>query len=66
MGGIYSEDLVSFAIIVDGKQISHAHQIQSILIEQTINRIAQATITLLDGNAGIQDFQISASDTFIP
>ncbi|MEI8603539.1 hypothetical protein P4S55_24310 [Shewanella sp. PP-Sp27a-2] len=49
-----------------GSAIPDAYQVYAIYIEQTINRIATATISLLDGDAAKESFVISASAVFVP
>jgi len=59
-------DLVSFSILINGKQIDESYQVVSIGIENSVNRIPYASIRILDGSASAEDFSISDSDDFIP
>ncbi|HWZ03321.1 MAG TPA: hypothetical protein VNX40_06880, partial [Mucilaginibacter sp.] len=59
-------DLVSFAIMVNGKEINGAYQVFSIFVENAVNRIPAARIHILDGTPSGEDFPISDSDDFIP
>ncbi|MDR3526843.1 MAG: type VI secretion system tip protein VgrG, partial [Rhizomicrobium sp.] len=61
-----ASDLVSFVVKVDGNAIPGSYQVQAITVEQAINRIATAVLTILDGDAAAEDFAISASETFVP
>jgi Rhs element Vgr protein len=58
--------VVTYAIKVDGTAIPGEYPVFAIHIEQAINRIATAVITLLDGSASGENFAISASPTFVP
>jgi len=59
-------DLVSFAILVNGKEINGAYQVFSIFVESAINRIPTAKIQILDGTPSEEDFPISDSSDFVP
>ena len=58
--------VVTYSISAAGSAIPDTYQVYSIRIDQTINRISTATITLLDGNAAAESFTVSASATFVP
>lgn len=58
--------VVSYAINVKGAPIPGSFQVYAIHIEQTVNRIATATIELLDGAPSAESFPVSASDYFVP
>jgi len=59
-------DLVSFAIMVNGKEINGVYKVFSIFVENAVNRIPAARIHILDGTPSEADFPISDSDDFIP
>lgn len=59
-------DLVSFTIMVNGKEINGAYQVLSIFVENAINRIPAAKIQIMDGSPSEEDFPISDSNDFIP
>lgn len=59
-------NLVSFSILSAGSEIPSTYEVLEIRIEQHLNRIAEAEITLRDGNTAKQDFEITDSDTFKP
>ena len=61
-----ASDLVSFVVKVDGNAIPGSYQVQAITVEQAINRIATAVLTILDGDTAAEDFTVSASETFVP
>lgn len=63
---ITSGGLVTFTIKVDGKAIPSYYQIQSVCVDQCLNRISSAEVVLCDGSASKQNFAISGADTFIP
>lgn len=58
--------VVTCSIKTAGTAIPDAYQVYAIHIEQSINRIATATISLLDGDAAKECFAISASAVFVP
>lgn len=63
---IKSGGLVTFDIKVDGKVIPDVVEIERIIVEKSVNRIARATIVILDGNPATEGFSVSSSKTFIP
>jgi Rhs element Vgr protein len=58
--------IVTFTIKVDGKLISDHINVQSIIMNNGINRIPTATIIILDGDASTGKFEESSSSTFLP
>ncbi|MEE4000444.1 type VI secretion system tip protein VgrG [Tenacibaculum sp. FZY0031] len=63
---IKSGGLVTFDIKVDGKIIPDTVEVERIIVEKSINRIARATLVILDGNAATEGFSVSSSTTFVP
>ena len=61
-----STDLVTFKIMVDGNELPAKYGVLSIVVEKEVNRIPYAKITLIDGNAPKQDFELSSEDLLIP
>ncbi|WOD42836.1 type VI secretion system tip protein VgrG [Hwangdonia lutea] len=61
-----SPDLITFKVLVEGEELSKKHQVKHILVNKEVNRIGSATITLIDGDAAKQDFQLSNEDLLIP
>ena len=59
-------NLISFVILSAGNEIPDTYEVLEIRIEQHVNRIAEAEITLRDGSAANQTFDITDSDTFKP
>lgn len=66
MANSHSGSVATYAITSGGAPIPSAYEILSIRIEQCINRISTATITILDGNPSEGAFPVSSSATFIP
>lgn len=58
--------VVSYDVKVAGASIPGSWQVHAIRVEQAVNRIANATITLLDGDPSTESFAISASSSFVP
>ncbi len=63
---IASGSLITYTVKVSGATIKDTFQVHAVLVEKFVNRIASATITLLDGSASQESFSASASDTFVP
>jgi len=61
-----SEGVVTFSIKSNGSPIKDTVQILSIEVTKTINKIASATLEILDGDMSSQDFPISNNDVFKP
>ena len=61
-----STDLVTFKIMVEGNELPAKYGVLSIVVEKEVNRIPYAKITLIDGNAPKQDFELSSEDLLIP
>lgn len=59
-------NVVSYQISVEGTPIPDSYPVYAIDVEQGINRVATARITLLDGDVSSESFSISASSTFVP
>jgi Rhs element Vgr protein len=58
--------LVTFTVKVNGTAIPDELNVHSILIEQFINKIPVARITLIDGDPTSGQFKASSSSTFVP
>jgi len=61
-----SADLVTFKILIEGTELSAAHQVKNISVEKEINRIPFAQIVFFDGEAASQNFSLSNEDLLIP
>lgn len=61
-----SSDLVTFKVIIEGEELSKKYQVKQILVNKEVNRIASATLVLIDGDAAKQDFKLSNEDLLIP
>ncbi|MEW4922918.1 type VI secretion system tip protein VgrG [Algibacter sp. 2305UL17-15] len=61
-----SSDLTTFKVIIEGEELSKKYQVKQILVHKEVNRIASATIVLIDGDAAKQDFELSNEDLLIP
>jgi len=58
--------IVSYTILSAGSEIPATYEILDLRIDQHINKIAEAEITVRDGNTASQTFEITDSDTFKP
>ena len=61
-----SSDLITFKVIIEGEELSKKYQVKQILVNKEVNRIASATIVLIDGDASKQEFELSNEDLLIP
>jgi Rhs element Vgr protein len=59
-------DLVTFVIKAAGTALPGTYQVWQVRVQKQINRIANARITLYDGNPSSEAFAISSSATFLP
>ncbi len=59
-------DLPSFKILVGGQAVSPEYQIQGVAVSRSFNRVAEAQLLILDGDAASEDFKVSAADEFVP
>ena len=60
------QKLVSYTIQVDGERIPETAEVLSIVVHKEVNRITNASLILVDGNAAEQDFPLSNEDIFVP
>lgn len=61
-----SADLVTFKILIEGEQLSAAHQVMTVGVEKEINRIPTAKLVIIDGDPASQDFELSNKDLLVP
>ena len=59
-------DVCTFAVLIDGDEISGEFQVLSISVARELNRIPKAIIQLSDGEASRTTFEASNADHFIP
>jgi Rhs element Vgr protein len=59
-------DLPTVTILSGGTEISAEYNIVSITVTRTINKVAAAQVTLLDGDVAAEDFEASNTDDFTP
>ena len=59
-------DLITVSVLAGGQEIPDTYEVTQLQVQQQINRIPWAKITLLDGNPSEQTFTISESSSFVP
>ncbi len=59
-------DLVTFTLKIDGTEVPRTILIQSIAIQNEINKIPSARISIIDGDAALEDFEVANQDLFVP
>jgi Rhs element Vgr protein len=64
--GSVQADVCTFALLVDGAELSGQFHVLSLEVVKELNRIPSAVIELLDGDAALATFQASNTDHFIP
>lgn len=63
---VEDSNIASFTILSGGTEIPSTYEIMEIRIEQQLNKIAEAEITIRDGSAAEEKFTIADADTFKP
>jgi Rhs element Vgr protein len=58
--------IATYTVKVGGSAIPDESRIYSITIERSTNRIPEAKIVVLDGDASTETFEASSSETFVP
>ena len=59
-------DLISYEVLAAGSPIKKTYNVISVTIHKEMNRISSCEITILDGSASGEDFEVSDSSTFLP
>ncbi|MEM8525024.1 MAG: type VI secretion system tip protein VgrG [Bacteroidota bacterium] len=57
---------ITFKVLADGAELPQAYEFLSLMIHKEINRIPYARMTLRDGEAAEETFEISSSGDLIP
>jgi Rhs element Vgr protein len=61
-----SPDLVTFRIMVNGKDMAQKYSVVSISTHKEINKIGTATMVLVDGDVAKEEFELSDKDELKP
>ena len=64
--GSRATDLTSFGVNVDGEPLPGTVSLVSADISAELNRIAKLSLTLFDGDAAKQEFEVSSGDLLVP
>lgn len=59
-------NLVTFTIKTGGAPIKDTYGVMSVVVHKSVNKIPTARITLSDGDAALEDFEISNTEDFTP
>jgi Rhs element Vgr protein len=59
-------DLVTYTLQVNGSEVPRTILVQSISVQQEINRIPVARLAIIDGDGTVSDFAVSDQDLFVP
>ena len=68
-GGIQtskSDDLITFKLLTEGKELSNAYEIKSIGVTKQVNKVPTAKIVLIDGEASSREFKLSNEELLVP
>jgi Rhs element Vgr protein len=57
---------ISFAVLVNGSEVSQTYEFLSITTHKEVNRIPYARLVLKDGDPSKEDFEISNEGLFVP
>ncbi len=63
---IKSGGLVTFTVKVAGNQIPDIMDVKAVTVENSVNRISIARISIIDGDPSTGTFEASSSNTFLP
>lgn len=66
MASPQSGNIATYTITANGTPVPDTYEVLTIVINQSINCISSATITILDGSPSQESFAVSSSSTFIP
>ena len=58
--------VATFTLKSDGKDVTNAYAVLSLVVDRVVNRIPTARVVLKDGSAAEETFAASESDDFIP
>jgi Rhs element Vgr protein len=61
-----SADLITFKVLVEGKELSKIYGVKSISVIKEVNKIPTAKIVLIDGEASKREFKLSNEELLIP
>ena len=59
-------NLVTFTVKTGGAAIKDTYGVMSVVVHKSVNKIPTAKITLSDGDAAMEDFEISNTEDFAP
>ncbi len=66
MADVVGGGVIVYEVLANGKAIPGEYQVYHIVVEQSLNKVPLARISLLDGNPSAENFAISASASFVP
>ncbi|MBL4605335.1 MAG: type VI secretion system tip protein VgrG [Flavobacteriaceae bacterium] len=61
-----SADLITFKVLIEGKELSKIYEVKSIAVTKEVNKIPTAKIVLIDGEASKREFKLSNEEFLIP
>ncbi|MDX1636322.1 MAG: type VI secretion system tip protein VgrG [Balneolaceae bacterium] len=64
--GQHAGGVVTWAILIDGEEIPNTVELYSMDIWHELNRIPRAKLSILDGSAADETFEVSSEDWFLP
>lgn len=61
-----AKTVVTTTLLSDGNEVTKQYQVLSIVVNKEVNRVASATLIILDGEPAKQSFEISSKPEFEP
>ena len=61
-----SDDLITFKLLTEGKELSNAYEIKSIGVTKQVNKVPTAKLVLIDGEASSREFKLSNEELLVP
>lgn len=58
--------VATFTVLSNGQEVPREHQVLSVVIDKSVNRIPAATLVIRDGEASSQTFPVSDTEFFTP
>ncbi len=61
-----NSDLITYTVLIDNEVVPSTCQVLKFSVKKEINRLSQAQLVIIDGDAAKSEFSVSNTDFFIP
>jgi len=61
-----AKTVVTTTLLSDGNEVTKQYQVLSIVVNKEVNRVASATVIILDGEPSKGSFEVSSKPEFEP